>query len=82
MKIESTDIVQLVDLAIREYADKHNTPVIAVSYDGDNKSCEVIIDVEAPSSHSKSVARQSFIISSETVKEIPYEPGDDQTEAS
>lgn len=81
MKLEALDIVQLVDLAVKEYARQHKTPIIAVSYDGDHKSCEVIIDVEAPGRHSKSVARQSFVISSAAVKEIPYEPDDDRAEA-
>lgn len=76
MKLESIDIVQLVDLALKEYARQHKTPIFAVSYDGDHKSCEVIIDVEAPGSHSKSVVRQSFVFSSHDVKEIPYEPDD------
>jgi len=73
MRIEATKIVQLVDLALKEYAKKHKTPIVTVSYDGDHKSCEVIIDVEEPGRHNKSVARQSFVISSTYVKEIPYE---------
>lgn len=88
MKLETLDIVQLVDLAIREYIKQHTTPIVAVSYDGDHKSCEVIIDVEVPACqthltkspsscrHNKSVARQSFVISSATIKEVPYESDD------
>lgn len=79
MKLESMDILQTIDLAVKEYAGRHKTPIIAITYDGDHKSCELVIDVEAPGRHNKSVARQSFIISSESVKEVPYE--DDKAEA-
>lgn len=82
MTFEACDIVQLIDVACREYVAKHKTPVINVSYDGDHKSCEVIIDVELPAKHTHGVARTSFVISSGQVREIPYEVCGQDTEAT
>lgn len=73
MAFDTADIVRLVDLAVKRFAREEKTPIINVSYDGDHKSCEVIVDVENFSKHTKEVCRQSFVISSEQVKEIPYE---------
>lgn len=76
MRIQAHEIVKLVDLALEEYAKKYKTPIVNISYDGDHKSCEVIIDVEEPGRDTKSVARQSFVISSSLVVEIPYKDSD------
>ena len=70
MALASLDIVQLVDLALKEYVANFKSPIINVSYDGDHKSCEVIIDVEESNRHNKSVAHRSFVISSEDVREV------------
>lgn len=82
MALESIDIVQLVHNALMEYVERYKTPIVNVSYDGDHKSCEVIIDVEEHRRHNKSEARQSFVISSTSVEEIPYESDSNRTEAS
>lgn len=73
MPFESLDILAYVEQALKAYKKSHKTPIIHVSYDGDGDDGSVIIDVEEHNAHDKSVARQSFIISSVYVKEIPYE---------